>query len=152
MKLFDVPMVENDVNAKTVGEYLKMLLLYLWAEAEQFNSKRPFGNGGWQYDVYASLIKAGYEIGELDEDGYVQEVDYAKADKLITDAIDAEFAEPVKQGRWIMRGGWFRCSECDEKTLCKRIGGTGGFSYELEQVRSKRCPNCGAKMDEEDEA
>lgn len=52
----------------------------------------------------------------------------------------------VKHGKWIMRGGKFRCSECDEKALKKDIGGTGGFSYEYEQVKSNYCPNCGATL------
>lgn len=80
--------------------------------------------------------------------GYVEGLRAAIA--AVKDCATIE-AEPVKRdaeryGRWVMRGGWLRCSECDERTLCKRIGGTGGFSYELEQVRSKYCPNCGAKM------
>ena len=93
----------------------------------------------------------------IDADDLVKRIWYGNTDPVIlrgyasglVDAAPTIEAEPVKHGRWIMRGGWLRCSECDEKTLCKRIGGTGGFSYELEQVRSKRCPNCGAKMDEE---
>lgn len=59
-------------------------------------------------------------------------------------AVDAEL---VRHGRWIMRGGYIRCSECDAKTLWKDTGGTGGFSHEYEQVRSVHCHNCGAKMD-----
>lgn len=61
-------------------------------------------------------------------------------------AVDAEV---VRHGRWIMRGGYIRCSECDAKTLWKDAGGTGGFSHEYEQVRSLHCHNCGAKMDAE---
>jgi hypothetical protein len=60
---------------------------------------------------------------------------------------EALIIDPVKHGKWIMRGGKFRCSECDEKALKKDIGGTGGFSYEYEQVKSNYCPYCGAKMD-----
>lgn len=58
-------------------------------------------------------------------------------------AVDAE---PVRHGRWIMRGGYIRCSECDAKTLWKDAGGTGGFSHEYEQVRANYCPHCGTKM------
>lgn len=77
--------------------------------------------------------------------------------KFITDAIREKLeranndapavdAEVVRHGRWIMRGGYIRCSECDAKTLWKDAGGTGGFSHEYEQVRSVHCHNCGAKM------
>lgn len=54
--------------------------------------------------------------------------------------------QEVRHGRWILRGGWSRCSECDERALLKDIGGTGGF-HEYDQVRSNICPHCGAKMD-----
>lgn len=57
----------------------------------------------------------------------------------------------VRHGKWIMRGGRFRCSECDGKALMQDIGGTGGFSHEFEQVKSDFCPHCGAKMDLEEE-
>ena len=60
----------------------------------------------------------------------------------------ADVAE-VKHGKWLMRGGWFRCSECDEKAELRDVGGTGGFSHEYEQIKSNYCPNCGAKMDKE---
>ena len=56
----------------------------------------------------------------------------------------------VRHGEWIMRGGRFRCSECDGKALMQDVGGTGGFSHEFEQVKSDICPHCGAKMDGKD--
>lgn len=65
---------------------------------------------------------------------------------LIFDLPAADVA-PVRHGRWIMRGGKFRCSECDAKANWKREGGTGGFSFEYEQIKSTYCHNCGAKMD-----
>jgi hypothetical protein len=135
MRLIDVPMGENDVSAETVGEFLKMLLLTLWEEGEGFSGKRPFGNSDWRYQVYVSLIKAGYVIGTLDEDGYIDDVDYAKADKLVMDAISDAFtieAEPVKRGRWKGAGmGDYTCSLCMETV--------SGNSYNY-------CPNCGADM------
>lgn len=91
MRLIDVPMLENDINAKAVGDFLKALLLCLWNEAECFSSKRPFGNSDWQYQVYASLINAGYEIGTLDSDLYVDTLDQEKADELILRAIEEVF-------------------------------------------------------------
>ena len=67
-----VPMLKNDVGAKTIGEYLKALLWTLWEKGESFNSKRPFGNGGWEYDLYRTLIKNGLIAGELDENDGVE--------------------------------------------------------------------------------
>ena len=56
-------------------------------------------------------------------------------------------AAPVVHARWKLRGGRFRCTNCDERALLRDIGGTGGFSHEYEQVRSAVCPSCGARMD-----
>lgn len=64
-------------------------------------------------------------------------------------AISAADVAPVRHGRWIMRGGKFRCSECGAKAAWEKEGGTGGFSFEYTQVKSPCCPNCGARMDEE---
>ena len=52
----DLPMHKNDANAKNIREYFYILLSKLWAEAEGFSGKRPFGNGSWQYDVYVDTI------------------------------------------------------------------------------------------------
>ena len=87
-----LPMQENDAGASTIGEYLKTLLLTLWREGEGFSGKRPFGNSGWDYDLYAALIKGGIAVGKLDEDGYVDEVDYKKANEAIEQIIESIFA------------------------------------------------------------
>lgn len=82
-KVLDLPMGENDANASTVGDYLIKLLLTLWKEGEGFSGKRPFGNSGWEYELYSPLIKAGMVKGELDEDGYI------KAYSLIRKTIES---------------------------------------------------------------
>lgn len=89
MYILDVPMKRNDAKAKTVRDYLKRLLSTVWVEDEGFDGKRPFGNSGWKYDVYAALIKAGVIDGKLDPGGCVEDVDDHKADKLILEAIKA---------------------------------------------------------------
>lgn len=51
-------------------------------------------------------------------------------------------AEPVRHGRWIDASGMILCSEC---------GDSWGTETE-EMVRSfNYCPNCGAKMDVEEQ-
>lgn len=55
-------------------------------------------------------------------------------------------AEP-KIGKWILSGGYWRCSECREKALLKLDKAKGG-RREYEPVRSKHCPSCGTKMEE----
>lgn len=86
----------------------------------------------------------------------IDDFEHCGASKEIVDAIvyrinlhnAADVAE-VRHGRWIMRGGKFRCSECGAKAAWEKEGGTGGFSSEYTQVKSPCCPNCGARMDEE---
>lgn len=42
-------------------------------------------------------------------------------------SISKEDVSPVVHGKWILRGKWLRCSQCDEKALLKETGETGGF-------------------------
>lgn len=70
----------------TIREYLGKLLHTLWEEGEQFSGKRPFGNSGWEYDLYTALISAGAVAGVLDEDGCLEEIDGEnknKANKIV---------------------------------------------------------------------
>lgn len=69
-----------------------------------------------------------------------------KAICMLCEEPPAEVA-PVRHGRWVIRGGRFRCSVCDAKALWNCDGGIGGWSHEYTQAKSDRCPNCGAKMD-----
>lgn len=59
----------------TIRDYLHELLLTLWNKGESFSGKRPFGNSGWETDLFIPLIKAGYVKGTLDEDGYLEGVE-----------------------------------------------------------------------------
>jgi hypothetical protein len=73
----------------TIGGYLIKLLETLWEEGEGFSGKRPFGNSGWERDLYKPLIAAGVIRGELDEDGYIERVDDSAGAKAIFAAIAA---------------------------------------------------------------
>ena len=87
---------------------------------------------GMSFDETNALTDAINRLAEYEDTG-------------LTPLEVASFAH-VNRGRWIMRGGYFRCSECDAKSLLRNAGGTGGYR-EYDQVQSKYCPNCGAKMD-----
>lgn len=142
MKLIDIPMAENDAEAKTIGEYLKKLFCELWGEGEGFSAKHPFGNSGWQYDIYAALIKAGVVDGELDEYGCVDDVDYGQADDMILKTIEDLFDSHniIKHGYW----DDCACSVCNEVSQTIYLD-----EYELEYriIETDYCPECGAKMD-----
>lgn len=86
-------MGDNDADAKTIKEYFKKLLIALWEQAEGFSSKRPFGNSGWQWDVYVALIRDGMKVGTLDEDGYIETLDSKKADRAVLAIIENIFEE-----------------------------------------------------------
>lgn len=83
----------NDAKASTVGEYLGALLMTLWEEDEGFSGKRPFGNSGWQWDVYTALVKAGLAEGSVyDDDGFEELEGFSReaealADEMIMQAI-----------------------------------------------------------------
>jgi hypothetical protein len=90
MELLDTVRWDSDDLGRevTLREYLKALLERLWEEGEGFSGKRPFGNSGWEYDLYKGLVSAGAVKGTLDS-GYVDEVDEDAANKLVFQAIAA---------------------------------------------------------------
>lgn len=77
----------NDAEADSIGVFLTRLLLVLWNEGESFSGKRPFGNSGWEHQVYEALVGAGLVPGELDEDGFLDWADTREADRLVGFAI-----------------------------------------------------------------
>lgn len=83
--------LHGEFDDETVRSYLCLLLTALWEEKEAFNGKYPFGDSGWEYDLYAPLVKAGFIKGSLDEyaDGHVYVEDFNKkdADAFIEDLI-----------------------------------------------------------------
>lgn len=97
-ELLDFPLPPNDSEAATVRGYFAALLATLWDEKEGFSGKRPFGNSGWECDLYAPMVEAGIVDGEIDDDGYLVSVDDDAADALLLAAIHelgGDGAEPV---------------------------------------------------------
>jgi hypothetical protein len=85
--ILNTVMSPNDADAGTIREYLIKLLTELWKEQECFNSKRPFGNSDWEYELHGALLDAGFVDGSRDEDGYIDSCDDAKCHGLIHKAI-----------------------------------------------------------------
>ena len=90
-EILNLSMSENDAGATTIGGYLHRLLGAVWAEGEGFSGKRPFGNSGWEYELYRPLIAAGAVKGTVDEYGDITGFDEKSANRAIFDAIDALF-------------------------------------------------------------
>lgn len=90
----------SDLNKTvTIREYLHALLQKLWREGEGFSGKRPFGNSGWEHDLYAPLVKAGAIKGSFDGDGYLNDCDEGAANKLIPLLISEAMGMPAKKGK-----------------------------------------------------
>lgn len=77
MNILDIKMQPNDAGAETVKDYFKALLTQIWEQGESFSGKRPFGNGGWQWELLDALTSAGVAADEH------------VASQLIYDAIDS---------------------------------------------------------------
>ena len=89
-EILNLPMEENDTGAETIRDYLKALLFKLWEKGESFGGKRPFGNSGWEYELYHALISGGASFaGAIDEYGDVEVDNSDELDMLIFDAIEA---------------------------------------------------------------
>ena len=111
-RVLDLEIGGNDSGAATVRGYLLKLLATLWREEQGFSGKRPFGNSGWQYDLYRPLVGAGLIRGTLDEDGYLAGCDVEGADVLILAAIAELGMAACTAGRDRLRGA----GEVDEIT------------------------------------
>jgi hypothetical protein len=88
-QILDLPMQDNDAEAATIREYLGKLLTELWNHGENFDAKRPFGNSGWEMDIYKALVQNEAITGEVDEEGYIEDCDDREGDRVITLAIRA---------------------------------------------------------------
>jgi hypothetical protein len=75
----------------SVRDYLRVLLSTLWMKGEDFSGKRPFGNSGWECEIYQPLVAGGFIPGTLDEDGYVDSIDEKIAKAYVCNLILAAF-------------------------------------------------------------
>ncbi|HBN27233.1 MAG TPA: hypothetical protein DD405_07175 [Desulfobacteraceae bacterium] len=85
--------IDNDAfdENMTIKGFLHLLLKTLWEEGECFSGKRPFGNSGWEYDLYKPLIQAYIISGEIDEDGDIETFDEKEGNRVISELIAACF-------------------------------------------------------------
>lgn len=94
MKQEDILAIEltgTNLDDCTIAEYLEALLTTLWEEGEGFSSNRPFGNSGWQYDIYKGLVREKVVKGTLDDDGYIEDFDEEAAQQVVLQLIQFVF-------------------------------------------------------------
>jgi hypothetical protein len=105
-RVLGLPMQDNDADAATIRDYLITLLATLWRKGEGFSGKRPLGNGGWEYELYQPLVKAGLITGRFDEELGLEDCDADAADALIGAAIRELGAAPHAGSIKLAPGDW----------------------------------------------
>lgn len=87
-EILNYPYDFRDCDAHNIKEYFHSLLHTLWLEGEGFSGKRPFGNSGWEYDLYIPLIVMDAVDGKIDEEyGDLISCDNRAANKLVFELI-----------------------------------------------------------------
>lgn len=79
-----ISMVANDAGAATVEEYMISIAAVVWNDDLV---KRPFGNSGWQHEVYNSIARAGLierTVAYQDEDYIDYDYDVREGDTIIS--------------------------------------------------------------------
>ncbi len=78
-----------EIGKMTIRAYFKELLQTLWKEESIFSGKRPFGNGGWQNDMYGFFLRKGLISGELDDNGGILDINESEGETLAIVLIQA---------------------------------------------------------------
>lgn len=90
-QILELPIGENNSGIPkktTIKKYFQKLLETLWDQGESFSGKRPFGDSGWQYDLYSPLVKHKVVDGSWDEENdCIDDLDTKQANKVIFDLI-----------------------------------------------------------------
>lgn len=78
-------------------------------------------------------------------DGKIISTDMEKCVRDFINELPAADVQPIKRGRWFLRGGNWCCSACNRKTLLTLESNIGGCK-EYGTAKTDYCPNCGADM------
>lgn len=92
-QMLEIPINTDMSDVVTVKDYLWKLLSTMWFEQEGFSGKRPFGDSGWDFDIYQALIAGGAIEGTLDEDGCIDNIEsgaWSIVDSLINHVFGKE--------------------------------------------------------------
>lgn len=78
----------------TIREFFADCFLTFWREGEGFNSKRPFGNSGWENELVFAVAKHRNLPGRrgeplVDEEGYFNSIEEKDEDQILRDITAA---------------------------------------------------------------
>ena len=76
--LLSIELGDNDSGKATLGGFLAGMI--------DLETKRPYGNSGWEWDLYAALVRAEKIDGTFNEYGEVENIDHHAAHALIEQA------------------------------------------------------------------
>lgn len=86
--ILNTPMAKNDAGAETIRGYLLRITQEVWRYGEGFSGKRPFGNSGWDWEIFEALAEAGIIEATYDDDGNIDFLaDEKLARRVIAEAI-----------------------------------------------------------------
>jgi len=86
-QILDLDLEPNDAGAATVRDYLIELLRLVWEHEQGFSGKRPFGNSGWQHDLYVPMAEQGWIASHSNQWDELVIDEPREADRLIDLAI-----------------------------------------------------------------
>lgn len=115
-QVLDLPMGENDAKASTICGYFVALLVEVLRDGEWFSGKQPFGNSGWEGELYVALVRAGVVDGRIDEDGYLDWCDSGAADEVLIAAAQALGCSVTVVEEQLLR--WFDAGHLPEAKDC----------------------------------
>lgn len=73
----------------SIKGYLLSLLKELWVKKDRFSGKRPFGDSGWEYELYECLAVNNVINADItEEDGAVHDYNKLEADVVILNCIE----------------------------------------------------------------
>jgi hypothetical protein len=87
-QILNTPMGRNTAGAATIRGYLVALLDRLWREMDCFSVSNAFGEAGWDWELYAPLVRDGHIQGRFDADQILDQVDEKAGAELIAAAIE----------------------------------------------------------------
>jgi len=94
-----LPLEEDGPVVGTIQDYLECLLTEVWQRGESFSGKHPFGDSGWEYDLYWPLVRGGAIKGTIDEEyGDVHIESTEEGHELVEMLIEHIFSRNVGGG------------------------------------------------------